>query len=542
MKKIFISIFLLGTFGCTDLDLKPADGNVAEVVFTDAAAYKSYLAKVYGAFFLTGQQGPAGRPDITIVSDEGFTSYNRSYWKVQELTTDEAVIGWQDAGIRDLHNLSWSSENQFVRVLYYRIFYIIAYSNDFLGQASDAKLGENGISSADQDIIRGFRSEARFLRALAYWHALDLFRNVPLVTAITADLPTQATPQQLFDFIESELLAIESELPDPMQNEYGRADKAAVWTLLAKLYLNAESMGVALSDSRNAYTECAVQCQKVMDAGYQLATVYKNLFLADNHKEATTELIFTFPADGVDSKTWGSTTFLVHGALGEKMVDQKKDTDNTTEYKTEDIDLYGVSAGWAGMRTTSAMVAKFSGATIPIAQDPRAMFYTNGQSLEITDIGKFAHGYAVPKFKNLTSDGKKGSSATFCDTDYPVFRLADVYLMYVEALERGGTAGTAVPLTLINALRDRAYGPGVGNVADAAITLDFILDERTRELYWEGTRRTDLIRFGKFLNGVWPMKGGVEDGTFVADDHLLILPIPASDMVANPKLKQNDGY
>ena len=207
MKKLLLPILLVAV-SCTDLDLKPALGDVDAVVFTDFQSYRKYLAKIYAAYSLTGQIGPNGQPDITIVNDEGFTSYIRSYWKVQELTTDEAVISWTDAGIQDLHTHTWSSTNQFVRVLYYRIFYIIAYANDFLGQSTDALLSERGMTTAQQAEIKRFRAEARFLRALAYWHALDLFRNVPILTAITAELPSQVTPDVLLKFIEDELIAV----------------------------------------------------------------------------------------------------------------------------------------------------------------------------------------------------------------------------------------------------------------------------------------------------------------------------------------------
>src|SRR6185436_18590491 len=171
MKKLIFLSIIFAT-ACTDLDLKPANGDVDAVVFKDFESYRSYLAKVYAAFSLTGQQGPSGQPDISIVSDEGFTSYIRCYWKIQEITTDEAVIAWTDAGIQDLHTQTWSSTNQFIRVLYYRIFYIIAYANDFLGQSTDALLDERGMTAPQKLEIKRYRAEARFLRALAYWHAL----------------------------------------------------------------------------------------------------------------------------------------------------------------------------------------------------------------------------------------------------------------------------------------------------------------------------------------------------------------------------------
>ncbi|MCV9386528.1 RagB/SusD family nutrient uptake outer membrane protein [Reichenbachiella ulvae] len=522
MKKlayIFLAIFVVA---CTDLDLKPEEADVDAVVFQDPASYRSYLAKIYAAYTLTGQQGPAGRPDITIVNDEGFTSYIRAYWKAQELTTDEAVIAWSDAGIRDLHYQTWSSNNQFMQVLYYRVYYIIAYANDFLTQSTPSKLSEYGISAADQAVIEEYRAEARYLRALAYWHALDMFRNIPLITSISTDLPSQATPLEVFEFIETELNEVEPQLPDPMSNEYGRVDKGAVWMLQAKLYLNAE---VYINESR--YDEVITACNKVFGGGYSLHNTYAELWMTDNDELANSEIIFALAHDGDKIQTWGGTTFLVHAAIGGSM----------------DPALYGVGGGWAGTRTTYGMVEKF-GDTLDIANmDPRNFFYTAGQTAGINDVATFEDGYAVAKWVNISSTGEAGVDPDFVDTDYPVFRLADAYLMYAEATLRGGANGDMnTALGYINMIRERAYGDTSGNITIGEMDLDFILDERVRELHWEGTRRVDLIRYGQFSDqGVWPWKGGVKEGV-VTSSHLDVFPIPASDLNVNPNLKQNEGY
>ena len=519
MKNIFALFLLLFVCNsCTDLDIAPEDAFTEDVVFQDPAAYRSYLAKVYGAFSLTGQDGPNGEADISIVNDEGFTSYIRAYWKAQELTTDEAVCGWTDAGIRDLHEHSWSSENQFVRVLYYRIALIVSIANDFLKQSSPESLDRNGIDQSERAAIEQYTREARYLRALAYWHALDLFRNVSIVTEITADLPEQSTPEELFSFIESELADIESQMPAPRGNEYGRADQAAVWMLQAKLYLNAEAM-----TGQSHYTECISACRKVIDAGYSLDETYANLFNLEN--DSSSEIIFALNSDGKNSQNWGNTTFLVQAAIGGSMVDSDS----------------GVSGGWAGLRTTSAMLEKFPDLTGDI--DKRAIFYTDGQNIEINDIGEFTDGVAVPKFKNLDAQGNPGSDPTHVDTDYPMFRLADAYLMYAEAILRGGEGGDMdEALMLINQIRNRAYLDQSGNITMDELTLDFILDERVRELYWEATRRIDLVRFNQYTeNGVWPWKGNVKEG-IVTEKFRDIFPIPASDLLSNPKLEQNFGY
>ena len=148
------------------------------------------------------------------------------------------------------------------------------------------------------------------------------------------------------------------------------------------------------------------------------------------------------------------------------------------------------------------------------------------------------------KYKNVTSTGTAGSdnSGNFVDADIPLYRLADIYLMYAEATLRGGAGGNlGTALGYVNALRQRAYGNTSGNVT--SIDLNFILDERARELSWEFTRRTDLIRFGEFTTAayLWPWKDGVQEGKAV-ESFRNLFPIPAKDIIANPNLVQNPGY
>ena len=518
MKKIIITILpLLLTFSCADLDVSPKTGTTANNTFNDALSYRQYLAKLYAALSLTGQDGPAGNTDLSIINDEGFTSYIRAYWKAQELTTDEAVIAWNDAGIQDLNTHTWSSDNQFVRVLYYRIFYLISLTNDFLRQSTDDVLDAYGIPAEEKPAIEIYRAEARFLRALAYWHALDLYRNVPLITSISTEFPAQSTPDALFEFIERELAEIEPVMVDARQNEYGRADKAAVWMLQAKLFLNAR---VYIDEARDA--DVITACNKVIGAGYDLTPNYRDLFGADNH--LSEELIFTLPSDGVNSQSFGNTTFLTHGAVGGAM----------------DPALYGIEGGWEGMRTTEGLVGLFD--DITGATDSRANFFTEGQTLEVTDLRTFTNGYALPKYTNITSAGVAGGNLAHADTDYPLFRLADAYLMYAEAFLRDGGGDATTALGYINELRQRAYGDNSGDITEDDLTLDFILDERARELHWEAVRRVDLIRFERYTeHGIWPWKGGVLEGK-VTDAHLNIFPIPASELIANPKMEQNPDY
>ncbi len=510
---LLLGILLTGLCSCVnDLDRKPFIEETSASVYENPDSYIQILAKVYAGLSMSGQQGPAGKPDISGI-DEGFSTYIRQYWKAQELPTDEAVIGWNDQTIKDYHNLSWTSTDVFVTAMYNRIYYQITLCNEFIRETSPEKLVSRGINNPE---IPRYRAEARFLRALSYWHAVDMFGDVPFVTEDDAPgsfLPNQIRRADLFDYVEAELLAIEPEMAAPRSNPYGRADQAAVWTLLGKLYLNAE-----VYTGQPKYTEALTYAAKVITSGYSLDPDYEAVFLADNH--TSPEIIFPVTFDGTHSKTFGGMTFLVHAAVGGSM-------------KPAD---YGVNGGWAGIRTTKALVELF-----PQTGDARAMFHTDGQSLEIGDIASFNDGYAITKFKNITRSGVSGSDKTgdFVDNDFPMFRLADVYLMYAEAVLRGGSGGNmATALEYINAVRQRAYGNSAGNVT--AIDLDFVLAERARELYWEGHRRTDLVRFGKLTSQeyLWPWKGGVSAGRGVAD-RFTIFPIPNADLVANPNLVKN---
>lgn len=521
---IFLSLTILGACE-SELDLSPEDTReTPEDIFQDSEAYKQFLAKLYAGLAVSGQQGPAGNPDL-IGLDEGFSQYLRLYWMLQELPTDEAVIGWNDGTILTLHGQTWTSGNEFIRTMYSRILYQVAQTNAFIRQTSDAQLDAAGVDETTREEIVKFRAEARFLRALSYYHALDLFGNPPFITEndpVGAFLPEQIQRADLFNYIESELLAIENDMVPARQNEYARADRAAVWTLLAKMYLNAEEY------TGNArYSDVITYTEKIIGAGYSLVDDYQKLFLADNNTNgAKNEIIFPIAFDGLNTRSFGGMTFLIRAAIGGDM----------------DPAEFGVNSGWGGLRTTPEFVSLFpDGAD---SEDEREMFFTDGQRLEIRDITRFKDGYAVAKFRNVTSKGVAGSDPTgeHPDTDFPMFRLADVYLMYAEAVLRGGGGSQTQALAYVNELRERAYDEQDGTITSSQLTLDFILAERGRELYWEAHRRTDLVRFGQFTTqGVWAWKGNVPQGT-TTGAFRDIYPIPASDLGVNTKLTQNPQY
>ena len=208
---------------------------------------------MYAGLALSGQQGSGGDSDISGLN-EGFSPYGRQYWLAQELTTDEAVIAWNDGTLQDYHQQDWDASSEFVTAMYNRIFYQVSLCNEYLRETTANKVdGRPGVNAALKSDIVKYRAEARFLRALSYWHALDMFRKPPFVTEndqVGSFIPPQASPDQLFSYIESELKAIESDLAAPRTNEYARADQAAAWMLLAKLYLNAEVYACLLYTSR----------------------------------------------------------------------------------------------------------------------------------------------------------------------------------------------------------------------------------------------------------------------------------------------------
>jgi len=625
MKNIFKSLIYIISLSIVvschdDLNQSPIDPDsfTEENVFTSVNEAKGALAKLYASLALTGQNGPAGNPDIADI-DEGFSQFSRMLFNLNEITTDHAVVGWGDPGLPDLHGMYWSSSNDFTEAMYYRLAQSVSFSNSFIKNASEL--------SGDE--VSAFIAEARFLRAYAYYNLLDLYGNVPLTTEISTELPTQSNRTELFEFIESELIAIESILLS--SNEYGRVDNVAAHALLSRLYLNAE-----VWTGQNRYADCITYSQNVINSGYTLntndananGTAYDELFLADNDVNgAQNEFIFALNFDGMQSQTYGGTTFLVHAAIGGSM--------NPSEF--------GVNGGWGGLRTTKNLVNQFAvdidainsslgaqsdwglvgsatpngwngpdiemyqtgpqefsiyvelgsgelkfrfnedwgnnfgdnggdgtleagGSNIaitagtyfivmdlssgtysisPFSSDKRGMFYSDGQNLEIESIPPFEDGFAVTKWTNIDSNGNQGSdsSGNFVDTDIPLIRLAEVYLNYAEATLRGGGGDTNTAVSLINQIRERGFGSSSGTISSGDMTLDFILDERSRELYWEGLRRTDLIRYNRFTNSsyLWPFKGNEATGVGV-DDYRNLFPLPANVVAINSNLTQNEGY
>jgi starch-binding outer membrane protein, SusD/RagB family len=504
--------------GCTDPTVAPKSSVTSSNVFNDPNSYRAFLAKIYGGLIVTGQQGPSGNPDIQGI-DEGFGEYLRLYWYLQEMATDEAVIGWNDPGLPPLNTGTWDASNQMVNAMYYRVFYQVMLVNEFLRQSTDAKLAERNQNDPTlKTNVHFYRAEARFLRALSYWHGIDLFGNIPLVTEadpLGTVPPKQAARDSLYRYVVSELNAIKDSLPAKSAATYGRATPAAAHMLLAKLYLNA-SVYTGTANYAGALTEA----QAVLSAGYTLDPSFVHNFQADNN--TSPELVFVAPQDGNNTQTWGGMTFLIHAGCGGAM----------------SAGNYGIDYCWGGYRLKQQTYNLFA------AGDGRAaFFFKNGQQVNVDTIGQFSNGIAAPKFTNKTSTGANGSQTGMVDTDFPIFRLADAQLIYVEASLRGGGGTPTQALAYFNGLRERAFGNTNADITTPQLTLDTVLAERGRELMFEAQRRTDLVRFGLFSNGtyLWAWKGGTMAGTALGTGRDLY-PLPANELIANPNLKQNPGY
>ena len=515
LRRSLTVLSLVGALGLSscvkDLDRFPTNGDTSKTVYSSADKTAQAFAKVYGAFGLTGN-GDGG--DIAGI-DEGASDFVRGLFNLQELPTEMAACAWGDNGVQDLHKHSWSASNEVVGGVYYRSLFQIKLASDFLKQTAD---------KANDATIRTYRAEARFLRAYQYWVLMDLFGNPPFVDESTPTgkvYPRQISRVELFSYIEKELKAIEGDLSTPQAAVYGRANQATAWALLSRLYLNSE-----VYTGKPRYAEAATYAEKVIASGkYSLKSDYAQLFMADNDQN-NPEVLLSVNYDGQRSQNWGGMTFLINSST-------------SANAKAATKVNMGVGDGWGGNRGTKGLWELFKDAE---TKDKRALI-TPGASLEISDLTKFDEGVYVYKFRNVTSKGANGKNRDHADTDFPLFRLAELYLNYAEAAIRDTSVDKAKALGYLNKVRERAYGSDAGNYK-ALPDLNEMLRERGRELYWEGQRRTDLIRFGKFVSGdyLWPWKGGVKDGAAVKEIYKLY-PIPEADRQANPaNLKQNTGY
>ena len=543
--------FLLaaGLSSCTgDLDVTPIDPGTVQTV-DEIGLY----TKCYANIGLAGNGGANGDCDIDGL-DGGTTGYVRQLFNANELTTDESICGWGDDGILGFDYNTWDASHPMLKGFYYRLYAGINYCNHYL----DVCAGIDATRTA----------EVKFLRALNYYFLLDCWGNVPFALQLSTSASHQIARADLFKWIEAELLgkavkinAMDDpsvELVDRAEGDgildnllapaarkssddgYGRADQDAANLLLARLYLNAEVYsGEARWQDAKTYAEKVINGpHKLWTTGKGKWSAYQMLFMGDNGENgASQEAILPILQDGKVTTSWGTSLFLMASTW-------KSDMDVDKDYNTTEF--------WGGNRSRSQLIAKFFpngdapqvtiSEMVEAAGDDRALFHGKDRELVVTKPTEFTSGYSVGKYRNSYTDGSVGHSSQFVDMDFFLMRSAEAYLIAAEADARiNGGQTTATGAGYINALRARANA-----VQNPQYSVNQILDERARELYYEGFRRTDLIRYGFFGGSksgeyLWEWKGGAANGVSFPE-YRNLFALPDEDVNSNPNLKQNDGY
>ena len=518
------------------LPLNPSDSTSETVYGTNESGYVAGLTKLYFCFV-------SNETTDLQVSDAGASELTRAFWTVQEVTSDACKCAWEnDAWVRAMNTNTWSdADNDATYAVYVRTLQGIAYTNEYLRQTASDRLSDRGVSSELAAKIQGFRAEARFLRAYFYWMALDVFGEVPFTTENSpfggGVNPKQASRKDVFDYCITELteLAADDSAMPAARSNYPRADKGSVLGLLARMYLNAE-----VYTGTPMWQEAKDACERIFTMGYSLCPNYADLFRGDNgeNPDVLNEVIFGVAYDAEQTQSYGGTSYLTLAAIA------------ATDVSSTQM-INGVNNGWGGIRVPYEYVEKYfnvrnadyTTGTYDVNDKRGEMFYIKGRSESMEDaLYVFLNGWSCLKFNNIPHDMDNDSflataaSKAYADIDFPMIRLGEIYLIYAEACMNLGQANTALP-------KLQELGSRAGVQAPTSITTDFLLEERARELMWEGHRRTDLIRYGKFTSSsfLWTYKGGSFSGQGF-DDYMKIFAIPASELAANPELHQNPGY
>ena len=514
------------------IPLNPTDVTSETAYGADEAGYVQGLTKIYFQLVSNNTQ------DLQ-VADGGASEFIRAFWSTQEVTADAAKCAWGDAWVNDLNNNTWKGDvlNDAVYAVYVRTLQGITYVNEYLRQTSDANLSSRGCTDAVKTKVQEYRAEARFLRAYFYWAAMDTFGQVPFSTENTqfggGYNPPQKPATEIFDFIVSELeeLASDDSAMPAAQSNYPRADKGSCLGLLARVYLNAEVYtGTAM------WNEAKAICEKIYSLGYALAPTHAELFRGDNgeNPDAKKEMLFAASYNAEHTQSYGGTTYL---------------TLSTLSGDDGAVNITGINGGWAGNRVPYEYVQKFFTdvknpdyveGTYDWTDKRASYFFIKGRAESMQDnLNTFLNGWSCIKFNNVPHDkdavdyASIAATKNFSDIDWPLIRLGEIHLIYAEAcMHAGGNASAQ-----IKALADRA-----GVAAPKTIDEDFLMAERARELMWEAHRRTDLIRYGKWISGYnWTYKGGNFGGQDLPE-HFVLFPVPSTELATNLDLQQNPGY
>lgn len=558
MKKIFIktamaSMLCMGFVSCADeLNIKSVDP-LNHPTYT----VEGLLAKQYATLGHTGQKGPAGVADIS--GDEGETGFIRTVFNLQELMTDETLWAYQsNEGIAQITSMDWDKNNKRVNWAYQRLSFDITQYNFFISEQS-------GILSEDKI------AEVRFLRALNYYYFLDLYRKAPFKDTFDDNLPTEKSGKELYEWLDNELTTIEPLMAEVgaynNSENFGRADRGAAYALHARLALNS---AVYTDGQIKDYQKAIHYCDEIINSGkYDLSRVAKNgysgyqqLFMGDNdcNPEAMKEIIFPIRQDGVKTRAYAGTSYLVNASTITGMpyastsdpwkclfarVDLvKKFFPNEDIPKATDEDLLSNPSKDQVIAKDNEMGISTAD-VIAKAKDDRALFYMGigGCSDKVRTltpgdaITSPLNGASFVKWTNLHADGTAQHHQNFSDTDFPMFRLAEIYLTRAEAKFRlnGSQDGLADILEV--------QGRANRDLKASSVDEQTLIDEWCREFYMEGRRRSDLVRFGLFTGSkyLWSFKGGSENGQGIPTK-CNIYPIPGDEIKNNPNMTQNPKY
>lgn len=512
----------VGASSCVDdLDVTPDDPN-KKTELTTADEWYGYFSSLYGNLLYEGGLTPSG-------VDGGAGTWMRCHWNLQEIVADEAIIlaKWNDPGYNDLKFNTWMTDNTWMYMAYQREATSAKLCSEFLSKVDGAKAC--GVSD---ELIAQMKSEARVLRAYCYYYMIDLFGKGPWITTqLVGENAPVLERAELFEAVTAELedVIANGALVPSKQQQYLRLSKEAAHMLLAKLYLNAEVYA-----GTPMYDKCAAHCKAIIDAGTNtLAPEYKYLFCASNDKYVGKgqEIIWAIPQDANNMTTWGGTTYLTAGAYVESVPD-------------EVLNRLGAlgQTPWTGLKVRPELVQVFDKDGSSRQGDKRYLFY-EGEFQEgvqnLNDYSETSDGYMCVKYTYTSEDDYENTANIaltnqVCNTDYPLFRLADTYLMLAECQKRG-VSGADPDFGYFNKVRARAGLAPLNNP-----TLDEILNERQRELYWEGHRRSDLVRFGKYTGNAynWSWKGGIYEGRAL-DSYRNVFAIPYQYAGT---VGQNPGY
>ena len=560
MKKIFLktamaSMLCMGFVSCADeLNIKPVDPLNLQTYTTEGL-----LAKQYATLGLTGQKGPAGVQDLS--GDEGETGFIRTVFNLEELMTDETLWAYQtNEGIAQITSMNWDKDNARVNWAYQRLMYNINQYNFFISEQS---------GSLSEDKI----AEVRFLRALNYYYFLDLYRKAPFKDTFDSNLPTEKSGKELYEWLDNELTTIEPLMAEVgaynNSENFGRADRGAAYALHARLALNSF---VYTDGQVKDYQKAIHYCDEIINSGkYDLSRVaksgysgYQQLFMGDNdcNPDARKEIIFPIRQDGVKTRAYAGTSYLVNASTITGMpyastsdpwkcffarVDLiKKFFPNGDIPKATDEDLKNLTNPSKDQVIAKDNEKGISTADVVAqAKDDRALFYMgiggcSGKARTLTPgdaITGPLNGASFVKWTNFHADGTPQHHQNFSDTDFPLFRLAEIYLTRAEAKYRLNRSQDG--LADILEVQGRAHR----EIKASSVDEQTLIDEWCREFYMEGRRRSDLVRFGLFTGSkyLWSFKGGVENGQGIPTK-FEIYPIPGDEMKNNPNMTQNPKY